>query len=285
MEMTNNLIRITTLPEIQERLQSLKERWEQKAKDAESMAATEETIQDIKKARAEMRKEFDEAETQRKATKAQYMAPWDKVEDLYSDCVKSAYTRADAAYKAKIDNVEGEQKRQCEERCRAYFDEMRAVHGLDWLKYEQAGVKITLSEAKKKTPVGCFQQISDFTSRVACDIDAIASDPESAAEIMTEYKSNGLNLAKAQKTIRDRREAQEAERKAAEERAEAKRREAEAVAKVEAAAPAVVSPPVVVETPAPVVEKLLTVAFKATATREKLIRLREWMKAEGIKYE
>ena len=40
------------------------------------------------------------------------------------------------------------------------------------------------------------------------------------------------------------------------------------------------TPPMQVES-----EPMLTVTFKATATREKLVELREYMKQEGIKYE
>ena len=283
----NDLIKISQFPVIEERLRALKSEWEQKATDAAAMVCTEDTIQGIKAARAEMRREFEAAETQRKAVRAAYMEPWNRIEAVYRECVADAYARADAAYKTKIAEVEDAQKAECEERCRAYFAELRVIHCIPWLRYEDAGLKISLTEAKKRTPSGHFDKLSEFVARVACDVDAIADD----AELMAEYKGNGLNLARAQKVVRDRREAAVAERKAAEERAEAKRREAEAVAKVEAAAPVVVLPPVVVETPAPVGDtppvevKMLTVKFKATATREKLIKLREFMKVEGIRYE
>lgn len=277
----NDLIKIAQLPVIEERLRALKDEWEQKAADAAAMVCTEDTVQGIKAARAEMRKEFEAAEAQRKAVKAAYMDPWNRIEAVYKECVTDAYTRADAAYKCKIAEVEDAQKAACEQKCREYFAELCAVHSLPWLRYEDAGLKISLTEAKKKTPSGHFDKLSEFVARVACDVDAIGDVPE----VMAEYKANGFNFARAQKTVFERCIAAEAERKAVEERAEAKRREAEAVAKVEAAAPVVVSPPAVVEPPAPVGEKLLTVAFKATATREKLIALREWMKQEGIQYE
>lgn len=272
------LIRLTQLPVIEEQLRVIKESWEQNAKDAAAMPCNEETIQDVKKARAEMRKEHDEVNARKKAVNAQYMAPWLKVEEIFKDCVEDAYTRADAIYKEKIAAVEDAQKAECEKKCREYFTELCAVHGVEWLRYEQAGLKISLTEAKKKTPSCHFQYLNNFAFRVACDVDAISDD----AELMTEYKVNGLNLAKAQKTIRDRREAAEVERKAANERAERQKREAEAVAKVEAAVPGM-APPVTVE--APKEEKLLTVTFRATGTRAQLIKVREFMKQEGISYE
>lgn len=269
------LIRIAQFPVIEERLRALKDEWEQKATDAKSLVCTEDTIQGVKKARAEMRKEFEEADRQRKAAKISYMAPWVRIEEVYQECVENAYRRADETYKGKISEIENAQKAECEKKCREYFAELVQVHGLPWLKYDQAGLKISLTEAKKKNPSGHYDKLSEFVARVACDMDAIQGDAEAAAE----YKANGLNLARAQKTIRERREAAEQERKSTEERAERQRLEAEAIAKVEAAA-ATSAPPVEVKA-----EPLLTVSFKATATREKLIALRDYMKAEGIKYE
>lgn len=275
------LIRITQLPAIEEQLLALKESWERKASDAQSMVCTEDTVQDIKKLRADMRKEFDLAEAQRKAVKEQYMAAWLRLEEIYKDCVKDPFARADAAYKSKIAEVEDAQKAQCEKMCRNYFAEQCAVHGIDFLRYEQSGVRVTLTEAKKKTPSGLFDRLGEFVARVACDVDSIGA-MENGPEVMGEYRRNGLNLAKAVKMVQEWHEAAERERKAAEERAERQKREAEAVAKVEAAVPAI-GPPVAVEQPKE--DKLLTVAFKATGTREQLIRVREFMKAEGIKYE
>lgn len=277
-----SLIRITQLPAIEEKLLALKESWEQKAHDAQSMVCTEETVQAVKTLRADMRKEFDLAETQRKAVKEQYMAAWLQLEAIYKDCVKGPFTRADAAYKLKISEVEDAQKAQCEKVCRDYFNELCAVHGVDFLRYEQAGIKITMAEAKKKTPSGLFDKLSEFVARVACDIDSIGA-MDFRDEIMAEYKRNGYSLGNAYRTVEIRHEEQERERKAAAERAERAKREAEAVAKVEAAAAQVIGPLVAVEPPKE--EKLLTVAFKATGTREQLIRVREFMKAEGIKYE
>ena len=94
--MSTELIVISQLPVIEEQLKALKERWEAKAAEAASMVCTEDTVQALKSTRAEMRKEFEEADTQRKAVKARYMEPWDKVEATFKDCVKDAFTRADA---------------------------------------------------------------------------------------------------------------------------------------------------------------------------------------------
>lgn len=276
--MNEELIKVRRLPEISERLQLLKEKWEQQAAGAQAMVCTEETVRAVKAARAAMRKEYEEAERQRKAAKVAYMVPWVEIEAVYNDCIKEPFEAADEAYKGKIAEVEGAQKNQCEKMCREYFAELCAVHGVEFLRYEQSGVRITIAEAKKKTPSGLFDKLNEFVARVACDVDS-AMSMDNSADILVEYKQNGLNLARAIKTVQDRFEYAERERKAAKERAEREKCETEAVAKVEEAA-VMLAPPTDVKE-----EKLLTVAFRATSTREKLIKLREFMKSEGIKYE
>ena len=312
------LIQLTQLPQIEEHLLALREAWEQKTRDAAAMVCTGDTIQAVKKLRAEMRKEFEEADTQRKAVKAQYMAPWETVEEVFSECVKSAYLRADGTYKAKIDEVEGKLKANCEQRCREYFAELCAVNHIDFLKFEDAGVSITLTEAKKKTPTAIFEQLKAFAKRVSDDLYTLEKN-EYPAESIAEYKTNGYRVGLAVKTVVDRHEAEKTAREVLARREELAKREAEAAAQVEralvenyAGVPAVLSiwrmqnkrpnlwenyasAPVVVradheqakldDNSEPKEEPVLTVTFTATATREKLIRLREFMKTEGIKYE
>lgn len=275
---TAELVRITQLPLIEERLREVKETWEQTAQENKSLVCTADTIQTVKTARADMTKQFNGLEALRKSVKKEYMRAYEAFEETYRECITVPYKIADAELKAKITDTEATIKGECERMLREYFAELCTVHGVEWLKYEQSGVRVDMTSAKQKTPRKLMDALSEFVARVALDVEAIASD----AELMAEYKSSGLNLAKAQKAIRDRHEAAEAERKAAEEREERQKREAEAVAKVEAAA-TVLAPPVAVEPPKE--EKLLTVTFRATATREKLLKLREFMKMEGIKYE
>ena len=118
------LITVKALPEIQENLRALRERWDQKAAEAASMVCTEETVQTIKKMRAEMRDEFTQADTQRKAAKAMYLAPWNAVEDTFKDCVSDAFKRADASFKNTIDEFEGEIKARCRKDLERYFAEL-----------------------------------------------------------------------------------------------------------------------------------------------------------------
>ena len=119
------LITVSQLPVIEEQLRALKESWEQRAADAANMVCTEDTVQDLKKIRAEMRKEFEEADTQRKAAKLKYMDPWNSVEATFKECVTDAYKRADASMKDTISAFEDEIKAKCRVELEAYFSDIR----------------------------------------------------------------------------------------------------------------------------------------------------------------
>lgn len=65
--MDNTLMKVTQLPVIEEHLRSRKEQTEQRVAEAMSLVCTDETLTSVKNIRAEMNREFADAETQRKA--------------------------------------------------------------------------------------------------------------------------------------------------------------------------------------------------------------------------
>ena len=277
------LITVTALPQIQENLRALRERWEQYASDAEAMICTEDTVQTIKTMRAEMRKEFDEADTQRKAAKVAYMSPWNEVEATYKECVSDAFKAADATLKGKVDEFENEIKARCRERLELYFAELLAVEGgLDFLTFDRAmalgRLKIGMADATAKTPRKLMDALAEVVSRVACDLDRIG-EMEDAAEIAAEYKER-LDVASAVANVQGRKRRVIAEREAAEARRAEQERKAAAMAKVEAAAPAEA-----VEAPRTRDTRLFRITFTVNVTREQGIKLRDYLKQEGIDYE
>ena len=214
------LITVTSLPEIQENLRALRERWEQKAADAAAMVCTEETVQAIKKMRADMRKEYEEADRQRKAAKAIYLAPWTAVEETFKECVSNAATKADQSFKATIDEFEGELKERCRQDLERYFGEMCSVYGVDFLPFEKAmelgKIRINLSDAKARTPRQLQDAITAVIDKVAVGAEQISA-MDDAAEIMTEYKAC-FDVGSAISTVQERKRKIEAEVKAAEAR-------------------------------------------------------------------
>lgn len=230
-----DLIQVVQLPVIQERLRSMKGAIDQEVMEACSLACTEDTIQTVKGKRAELRKLLDSLEAQRKAVKAAVMGPYNDFESVYKECVSDTLKSADAALKNKIDEVETEQKRRCEEGLRDYFSELCAVHHLDWLTYEQAGIKVDMASAKAKTPGKLRKQLAEFVIGVNDGVNLISS-MGNAEEIMVEFREC-LDASRSIAIVLERRRRIEEQKAAQEARTAAIEQEAEMVRRVEALAP------------------------------------------------
>lgn len=272
--MNNELIQVVQLPVIEEQLLTLKSRWEQRAADAEAMVCTEDTIQTVKCLRAEMNKEFEDVECRRKTVKNAVMGPYNAFEAIYKDCITDAYKRAYAALTIKINKVELDIKTRCEDGLREYFAELCAVHHLDWLTYERAGIKVDMASARAKTPKKLREQLAAFVAGVAESMERI-NTLDDAGEIVVEYQRT-LDAAGAICAVKERHQSIEEQKAAQEARKAEQDRESEMVRRVEALAP-----PVVAEAPEPVVNCTFTVR----ATKTQLRKLKEFLNLEGIKYE
>ena len=275
--MDNTLMKVTQLPVIEEHLRSRKEQTEQRVAEAMSLVCTDETLTSVKNIRAEMNREFADAETQRKAIKAAIMEKYDSFEAVYRECIADPYKRADTDLKAKIDATESEIKSRCEEMLLGYFRELCAVNEIDFLSFGQTGVKVDMASARAKTPKKLMEQIKLKVDGVAQDMKTIGTMGENAPEIMVEYKNN-LDLSLAISVVNER------HRRAEEEREAVKRHTvspaARAAGDTVAAAPQVV--PKRVEQAA--VERL-TVSFRVTDTRERLRLLKQFLVSNGYQYE
>ena len=275
--MDNTLMKVTQLPVIEEHLRSRKEQTEQRVAEAMSLVCTDETLTSVKNIRAEMNREFADAETQRKAIKSAIMEKYDSFESVYRECIADPYKRADADLKAKIDATEIEIKSRCEEMLLGYFRELCAVNEIDFLSFGQTGVKVDMASARAKTPKKLMEQIKLKVDGVAQDMKTIGTMGENAPEIMVEYKNN-LDLSLAISVVNER------HRRAEEEREAVKRHTvtpaARAAGDTVAAAPQVV--PKRVEQAA--VERL-TVSFRVTDTRERLRLLKQFLVSNGYQYE
>lgn len=280
------LIVIETLPQIADNLKALKESWEQRAADAAAMVCTEDTVQSLKTMRAEITKEFKAADAQRIAVKKRYMEPWDAIEATFKECVKDAYTRADDALKAQINSFESELKASCEADLRVFFNELIITAQVDCLSFEKAmeigKIKISLTDAKKATPRQLQDKLGEVVAKVSMDLDMIQKMDDSAL-IMVEYKKS-FDVGQAVGTVQARKRQEQAEKEAAERRRAAQEAQSAAVSKVEAAAPitAPVTAPAKAKSPDDVFPEFTFTVYGAT--RAQLIRLRDFMKQEGIQY-
>lgn len=286
------IIRLMQLPVIQERLREVKPFVEARVQAALAMPCTDDTLTEIKATRAELNALFAEAETQRKGVKQAIMEPYNNFEAVYKECISAPFSKADAELCSKVNAVENGMKQTCEDGLREHFAKLTTSHHLAWLKYEQAGIKISLTDAKAKTqpPKKHRDHLTQFVESVARDVDMILSLMD-AAEIMEEYRRS-LNATQAIQTVNLRhqriREAQiEAERLA-----EQKKREQEAAARVaeaaqqfEAPKPVQFAPPVPVQEQPPEAPAVFTVKFAVSGTLEQLKYLKRFLEDNGYNYE
>ena len=271
------LIKVTQLPVIEEQLRTVKDRVDNEVKQALSLVCSEETLSVVKSARADLSKQFAELEDMRKAVKKAVMGPYERFEAVYRECVSDAFRRADGELKGKINAVELEIKQRCEEGLREYFAELCEVEHLDFIRFEQSGVKVDMASAKQKTPKKLREQLAAFVSGVSQSVNLIAT-MDDAEEIMVEFRRT-LNAPEAIGTVQERHRRIEAERAAQEARKAVQAQEQAASAKVDA-----VAPPVPVA-PSAEQDAIYTCTFKVRGTMEQLKALKGFMEKEGIQYE
>ena len=209
-----NLIVIEQLPIITEKLHEVAKTIDEKVEYSKSLICTEENKQSIKSTRAELKKEFEEFESQRKVVKEKVLAPYMQFEEVYKECIADKFKSADKDLKDKIDAIETEQKQRLENGAREFLDEYKLEKNIDFIQFEQLNLKIGLSDNLTKLK----KQITAFIDKVQEDLQLIDIQ-EHKAEILVEYKQT-LNVSNAITTIANRFKAIEEERKKQEEKIE-----------------------------------------------------------------
>lgn len=277
MSQTTEMVKVTQLPIIEEQLREIREWVEGHIANVDTMVCNEDTLLEVKSFRTDLNHMFAELEARRKAVLKEVEAPIDQFKATYKECVSDYFRKADAILKDKISTVESEMKGACEQKLRAYFDELTQVNGIGFLRFEQAGIMVSMADARAKTqpPKKLREQLETFVKRIGQDVDMILS-LEGADEILVEYKQT-LNATQAISFVKERRRNIELARAEQERRNALKAQEAEARQKMEAFAPPVV------EIPEPEAD-LLTCTFTINDTRERLRLLKQFLDANGYKY-
>lgn len=276
-------------PEIEEWMESVSAQVSEKVQRAVNLVCTQETVKEVKQVRADLNKEFAEWEANRKRVRDAVMAPYDAFNEKYNQFIAAQYKEADAALRDKIAEVETGLKAEKEADARAYFDELAAVKHLDWLDYERLAVRITLSRSNKNIR----EEIETRLTAMADAVAMIENLPENREEIFAEYQRT-LNLPGAMQTVKQRKEAIEANRKRQEEMQARLQAEKEAAAKVEAAAtpepekPATLEPPkeeVPDDPVTPTNQEKYRVSFAVIGTMDELRALKAFLENGGYEYE
>lgn len=294
--MSKDLITVKQLPVIEDQLRQVKKRIEERVATALTLVVNENTYKEVKRVRAALSKEYRALEDRRKEVKKAILAPYVKFEELYKTCAGDIYAEADAKLKKKIDEVEDGIKSEKADEIRAYFSEYCKSKNIDFIKFEDAGINVTMSASKKSLK----ERSAAFIDKVSEDLELIETQ-EHKEEILVEYKKS-LNVAQAITTVTSRKEAIERERKRCEELEAQREKAAKAQKKVEAAvennnseneisepANAPVSAPVSAPTETIITpttdEPVYSTSFRVLGTIEQLKALKQFLEEGGYNYE
>jgi hypothetical protein len=166
--------------------------------DIESLVATEDSVTSLKKIRAELNKEFNDWEGQRKFVKKAVNDPYTEFETLYKTEISEKYGKAESLLKDKITAFETKVKDDRKAEVETYFKELCVAEKIDFLTWEKLGIEIKLSTSVKKYK----EQVNEFVEKVKDELKLIATN-EFHAEILVEYEAS-LNVAEAITTVQDR---------------------------------------------------------------------------------
>lgn len=287
-----DLIVVKQLPQIEEHLKELSIDIDKKVENAKSLVCTEENVKTIKQVRADLNKEFKEVEQQRKMVKEQILAPYIQFEEIYKTYISDKYKGADSDLETKIDTTENELRARKEQETRDYFEEYKQSLSIDFIKFEDAKIKVGLADSKTSLK----KQAKDFIDRVNTDLATIMLQ-EHKEEILVEYKQNGYVLSTAISTVINRTKAIEEAKRKQEELKQKQLEEAQRIAdenikaQTEATKQAlenfrvpeqeVLQAPIIEEKQ----EEILTLRFTVKGTRTKLKALKEFLVNGGYEYE
>lgn len=270
----HEIIEIKQLPVIIERLQTIKQEVDKKVTEATSLVCTDETVKEVKAVRAELRKELEYWETERKKVKKAIMSPYEKFEQAYKESISEPFKSADAELKNKISAVESELLKAKTEQVNAYFEEYAQSKGIDFVSLERIGVKVTLSASLKSLK----EKVKSGLDKIAEDLSLIETQTYSG-EMLFEYKKC-LNVSLAVTTVTERHKAIEEQKAKAAEQEEHKKREQEAAVTVKNVIGTIAPPTTKTDT-----DPVRTLSFTVSAPLSKLKELKQFLDNGGYKYE
>ncbi len=290
--MEGQVITIKQLPIIEERLQLIKAEIDAKTQHVLALDCNDATVKAIKSLRADLNKDFSELEEKRKEVKRAVMSPYERFEEVYTECVTNIYKQTDAILKGRIAIVENAIKANKDKEVKAYYDEYAESLGIDFVPYEKSGITVTLSASTKKLK----EQAAAYLDRIADELKLIGTQPQDLQpEILVEYKRT-VNVAYSIQTVIERKKAIEEEAERARQQAEQQTIYEAAEARVDEAVESygeehqeAVAPPTVAEAQEQP-EKLYRVAFAVYGSFEgvKLVKnflANDFLKNGGKKYE
>lgn len=182
-------MRVIRTPVISETLDSVTHQLNTVLATVEQLQANDSSLKQVKAIRADLARQFLAMEEQRKAAKKQVMEPYLQAEAKYKAAVAEPYQKADKRLKAWVDNYQNGLKQAKETELREYFEELCAAHGVDFLRFESAGVAVDMAMARQIESRTVKKALETFVLKIRGDLDTILA-MEDSAEILAEYREH-----------------------------------------------------------------------------------------------
>ena len=268
--MNNELIVVEQLPIIKARLEQISTEIKEKVDRANSLVVNDETVKEVKQVRAELNKEFNELEAQRKAVKNAIMLPYEQFEEFYKVSVSNLYKNADIELKTKIDNVENQLKQEKEDELKTFAEQWFISKGIENIvNFENIGLNITLSASMKSLK----EQIIAFCEKVFNEIKLIELE-EYKDEILVEYKKN-KDFTKSKLDVIARHKALEEIQKQQKEVQLQIDEDAKIVEKVNE----IITPKEIIDD-----DEIITCTFTLTSTKQNIKKIKDLIMELGVEY-
>ena len=270
----NEIVKIEQMPKVFEQLELIGEFIDNQLKDLDKLECTEDNKQEVKNRRTEISNTLNLLEDKRKEIKNKINEPYEAFNKKYEETTKLKLQNAYKTLTEKINKIEYEQKTVKKNKIESYFQEYCEFLKIDFVKFEQLNLNITLSISDKKLQ----EQTKEFLDKVNDDLALIASQ-EHKEEILIEYKKN-LNVSLAITTVVNRYKELEEIRKRQEEQQTQKDIEIENVERVGK----ILNVPTkeIIEADR---EEIYEMTFKVRASKAKLKELKNYLESEGYDYE
>lgn len=191
-------------PVIIENLDNIKQNLQLLLMDISDLPRNDESLKYVKQVRANLSKELDRMETQKKAAKKKALEPYEKAEAKYREYISNPYKEADTQLKNWVDSYQNDLKAHCSSILREYFDELCQAYDIDFITFEQIGIVVDMATARQKEPQKAMEKIYTRLKSVRDDMDMILK-LDDAEEVMAEYRKHP-DLSKAMATVALRRQ-------------------------------------------------------------------------------
>lgn len=277
----NEIVKIETLPQIFEQLELLGKFVDEKLEGIDTLECTEENKTMVKSRRAEINNTLKVLEEKRKEIKNNILKPYEMFNEKYEETTKNKLENASQMLGSKINEIEIRQKEEKENELRSFYEEYTQKYNLQELNipFERVGLNITLSASMKSLK----DQITQFTERIDSDLKLIDLE-EYREEIMIEYKET-LDFANSKMNVVTRHRLIEEDRKRREALAEQLKQEQQIVETVEEVLEEEIIAPVEVDVTTDEIEEQFVLTFTVQGTKQQLLKLKQFLNEEGLKYE